>query len=147
MNTVSDATWSQLLTSHLVGALVQQVKCGPGTGSIFTLHLRNEAGTCYLMVFCSWKLLQEGTITCSWRDPETYIEEVLSAIKGLRLLRVSLAIGGDLVIELETGGWLHLFSDSAVPEDRTVESDYFVQVGDLIYTCLRGKLYREQVEK
>jgi hypothetical protein len=146
MNTVSDATLSQLLASHLVGALVQQVKCGLGTGSVFTLHLRNEAGTCYLMVFCSWKLLQEGTITCSWKDPEIYIEEVFSAIKGLPLLSVSLAIGGDLVIELETGVCLYLFSDSAVPEDMAVESDYFVQVEDLIYTCLRGKFYWEQVK-
>jgi hypothetical protein len=146
LNEITTSAFGELLALHLSEAVVQEVKCGPGTGSIFTLHLNKPEKTVYLMVFCSWKLLQDVLVTCSWKDTESYIAATLSAIKGQRLLDIRLAISGDLVLEIESGEQLLLFSDGAVPEEVALEADYFVEVGQTILTCLRGKFYSERTK-
>lgn len=144
LNEITKSAFGELLALHLLEAVVQEVKCGPGTGSIFTLHLTKPEKTVYLMVFCSWKLLQGALVMCSWKDTESYIAAALSAIKGQRLLDVRLALSGDLVLEIEAGKQLFLFSDGAVPEEVALEADYFVEVGETTLTCLRGEFYSER---
>jgi hypothetical protein len=144
MNSISTSAFSEIVVTSLIGASVRETKCGSGTGSIVNLHLNGSTGLLYLMIFCSWKILQQETVTCSWRDPESTIKTAFSAMKDLRVLNAHLAPGGDLGIELETGVWIYLFSDSAFPEEVEIESDYFVEVGATIYTCLRGRFYVEE---
>lgn len=144
LNEITTAAFGELLSLHLFEAVVQEVKCGPGTGSIFTLHLNKPKKTIYLMVFCSWKLLQDERVTCTWKDTESFIAATLLAIKGQRFLDVRLAISGDLVLELESEKQLLLFSDGAVPEEVALEADYFVEVEQTILTCLRSRFYSER---
>lgn len=141
---LSASEFTEQVGPLLTGALVQQGNAGPGTGSIFTLHLAQAQATSYLMVFCSWKLLQAGTLSCSWKDAEITIAAALTGLTGLRLRHLQVDPGGDAVLEWDQGLRLCLFSDSAVPADPAVESDYFVEVGNTIYTCLRGHFYVEQ---
>jgi hypothetical protein len=143
MQPLEATSFSQFLAAHLSGAVVQQVKCGPGTGSIFDLHVLQQLQTHYLMVFCSWKLLQRDQITCSWKDSESFLQQQLSALQGCRVAHVQVLPGGDVRIDLNGPWQLLLYSDSAVPEDTALESDYFLQVGTTLYTCLRGQFYVE----
>lgn len=145
MKVISASTFREIVASTLRGAIVREARCGAGTGSIVTLHLQGSTGLFYLMIFCSWKILQQQTVTCSWKNPESWIEAAFSATKDSRVLSVHFAPSGDVSIELETGVWICLFSDSAFPEEVAIESDYFIEVGATIYTCLRGKFYVEEV--
>ena len=144
MNAISASAFSQIVATTLTGAAVQEAKCGPGTGSIVNLHLHSPTGRLYLMIFCSWKILQHDTILCSWKDSESLIEAAFLATKDLRVLSAHVAPGGDLVLDLEAGVRIYLFSDSAIPEEVAIESDYFVAVRATIYTCLRGEFYEEE---
>jgi len=144
MNAISASAFREIVTTTLLGASVREAKCGLGTGSIVNLHLEGgPTGLLYLMIFCSWKIVQQEAITCSWKDPESSIEAAFSATKNLRVLSAHVTSSGDVAIELETGVWIYLFSDSAISEDIEFDSDYFVEVGATSYTCLRGKFYVE----
>lgn len=144
MTPISVSAFREIVATTLIGASVREAKCGAGTGSLVNLHLTGPTGVLYLMIFCSWKILQQEAITCSWKDPESSIEAAFLATNDLRVLSAHVTPGGDMSLELETGVWIYLFSDSSFPEEVEIESDYFLEVSSRIYTCLRGKFYVEE---
>ena len=131
-----------------MGTQVLAVKAGPGTGSIFTLHLRPAAGEVrYLMVYCAWKLLRAGRVACSWQDPEAYLAATLSAHEGETVARARVDSGGDVALALGSGAELKLFVDGYAqdaPLDASSPCDYFVEAAEGIFSCTRGTYYREE---
>lgn len=127
-------------------AIIADVKAGTGTGSVFVLHIRadNDA-MLYFMVKCSWKLVFNNTITCTWNDPELYIQESLQRLIGKKSLNIILSIRGDLSIIFEDDFELIIFNDSSYLEDVNLYFDYFLQSNNKIYFCVRDKFYMDGI--
>ncbi|TGE22710.1 hypothetical protein [Hymenobacter metallicola] len=136
--------------AQLIDTTIEAVKAGVGTGSIFTLHLRAPTGeVCYLMVYCSWKLLRAGAIACTWQDPEEDLAAALSVHQGETLVGARLESGGDLVLLLATGAELKLFVDGQAldePAEESYSSDYFLEQAVDTFVSLRGAFYLAKTE-
>jgi hypothetical protein len=147
MEQLSEAAFSAALVRLVVGTTVVSVKAGPGTGSVFNLYLRTAAGEVhYLMVFCAWKLLRAGQVTCTWQDAEVYLATALVAHKGEQVVSARVASGGDVELRLNSGVELKLFVDGsaqAPPLDEYSSCDYFAQGAEGIFACIRGGFYQE----
>ena len=113
MEQFAEAAFAAALSRLVVATKVVAVKAGPGTGSIFTLHLRPAAGEVrYLMVYCAWKLLRAGRVACTWQDPEAALAAALSAHEGETVASARVSSGGDVELTLQSGAQLKLFVDS-----------------------------------
>lgn len=129
------------IAESLMDALVMDVKCGEGTGSIFTMDIKTKNhGLCCLMAYCSWKLLDTGTISCSWKDTELHIAKSMLSLKGRIIDSVRVLPGGDLRMLLDKTELL-LLSDAALFDNDDTASDYFIISRDIAYVCLRGLYY------
>ncbi|TGE22708.1 hypothetical protein [Hymenobacter metallicola] len=148
MEQLTEAAFSAALIRLVVGSTVETVKAGPGTGSIFNLHLRTAAGElCHLMVYCAWKLLQAGHVACTWQDAEENLAAALLAHLGEMVVSARVSSGGDMVLSLQSGAELKLFVDSSAqdtPVDEYSSCDYFAQGAESIFSCIRGGFYQEQ---
>lgn len=147
MEQFAEAAFAASFSRLVVATRVVAVKAGPGTGSIFTLHLHPAAGAVrYLMVYCAWKLLQAGRVACTWQDPEAVLAAALSTHEGETVASVRVSSGGDVELTLQSGAELKLFVDSVVqdmPLDEYSSCDYFVQGAEGTFSCIRGDFYWE----
>ncbi|WBO86722.1 hypothetical protein [Hymenobacter yonginensis] len=146
MHLISESVFAAAV-EQLIGTTIQTTHAGPGTGSIFTMNLRAPTREeHHLMVFCAWKLLRAGTITCTWRDAEEDLAAALAAHQRETLAGARVESGGDLVLTLASGAELKLFADGRVPDepaDQDQASDYFLQQGLTTFVSLRGAFYQE----